>query len=179
MTMSPYLKFARRRYEEPYHLHLFLAASNGRQVSAIDFYIGRDTLTEWAEGIEVFPRHRDHVYLWECGSERPEDRCAYYVRLRVFAVDAVGHCAVHLRLNNNAAFPEREISEFCILAEAAAINRLGGLFREFSRLEHEVLLWTPTEGRLFKTEPEAEQTRCSEPGDGAPVDNRGSVAPGH
>jgi len=24
----------------------------------------------------------------------------------------------------------------------------------------------------------AEQTRCSEPGDGAPVDNRGSVAPG-
>jgi hypothetical protein len=25
----------------------------------------------------------------------------------------------------------------------------------------------------------AEQTRCSEPGDGAPVDNRGSVAPGH
>src|SRR5438309_11358347 len=24
-----------------------------------------------------------------------------------------------------------------------------------------------------------QQTRCSEPGDGAPVDNRGSVAPGH
>jgi hypothetical protein len=26
---------------------------------------------------------------------------------------------------------------------------------------------------------EAQQTRCSEPGDGAPVDNRRSVAPGH
>src|SRR5260221_13241169 len=120
MSMSPQLNFTRRPYEEPYHLHLFLAASNGRQVSEIDFYIGRDTLRDWAEGLEAFPRHRDHVYLWEHGSERPEDKCAVYVRFRFFAVDAAGHCAVHLRLNNNEALPEREISQFCIKAEAGA-----------------------------------------------------------
>jgi hypothetical protein len=177
--MSPYLKITRRPYEEPYHLHLYLAASNGRQVSEIDFYIGRNILTDWAEGLEAFPRHRDHVYLWEYGSERPEDKWAYYVRFRFFAVDAAGHCAIHLRLNNNQAMPDREISEFCIRAEAGAINRLGSSFREFSRLEHEVLIWTPTEGRLLKTETEAEQARCSEPGDGDPVGSRRSVAPGH
>jgi hypothetical protein len=33
-------------------------------------------------------------------------------------------------------------------------------------------------GRRYPDEV-AEQTRCSEPGDGALVDNRGSVAPGH
>ena len=41
-------------------------------------------------------------------------------------------------------------------AEASAMNRLGRLFREFARLEHEVLIWTPTDGRLVKTSTEAE-----------------------
>lgn len=153
--MQPYLKFTRCPYEEPYHLNLILAASNGRNAAQIEFYIGRDTLTGWADGLETFPRHRDDVYLWEYGSERPEDRWAYYLRFRAFTADASGHCAINLRLNNNAAGPEREISEFCLKAEAGAMNRLGRLFREFSRLEHEVLIWTPVDGRLVKTRTEA------------------------
>lgn len=33
--------------------------------------------------------------------------------------------------------------------------------------------------KLIRVYENVQQTRCSEPGDGAPVDNRGSMAPGH
>lgn len=157
--MPSYMKFTRSPYKEPDHLHLFLAACNGRQAAEIAFFISRDILANWAQGLEGFPLHRGDVYLWEHGSERPKDKWAYYLKLRVFTTHAAGHCAIHLRLNNNAALPELEISEFCIEADAAAINRLGGLFRAFGNLEHEVLIWTPTEGRLIKTSAEAEPQR--------------------
>src|SRR5690349_2999981 len=103
--MAPHLKFIRRPYEEPYHLHLFLTATNGRQTGKIDFYVGKNTLTDWANGLEVFPQHLNHVFLWEYGSETPEDKWAYYLRFRAFVVDAAGHCALHLRFNNNAPLP--------------------------------------------------------------------------
>ena len=154
--MVSYLKFIRRPYEEPYHLHLFLTASKGPQMAKIDFYTGGDTIADWAKGLEVFPQSSSHVYLWEYGSERPEDKSAYYLRIRAFVINSTGLCALHLRFNNNKPLPERELSEFCIGAEAAAINRLSGLFREFGKLEHEVLIWTPTDGELFKTEAEAQ-----------------------
>lgn len=162
--MSPLLKIVRHPYEEPHLLNLSMVVSNGRQVATIEFYINRDTLTEWAGVLEGFPRHRDDVSVWETGSERPEDRWAYYLKLRVFTTDSAGHCAIHVRLNNNAKLPDLEISEFCIRAEAASLNRLGRLFHEFSRLEHEVLIWTPTEGNLIKTEAEAELAGCAESG---------------
>ena len=170
--MPSYIRFTRCPYEEPYNLHLILAACNGRQAAEIEFYVGRQILSQWAEALEAFPRRRNDTYLWEYGSERPKDKWAYYLRLCVFTTDAAGHCAIQLRLNNNAPLPEREISEFCIKAEAAAVNRLGSLFSSFANLEHEVLVWTPTAGRLIKTRKEAEPDATP---NGGPVMLSGSL----
>ena len=138
-------------------MNLVMSASNGHAVGMLEFYLNADALLEWAEGMEKFPTHAKSVYLWEIGSEYLEDRFAYYFRLRLLTVDSLGHCAIQLRFNNNAALPDREISEFCIRSEAAQINRLGQLFREFSKLKHQVLHWTLTDGQLFESIQAAEQ----------------------
>jgi hypothetical protein len=118
---KPYIRITRYPYEEPHHLNLVMTASNGQLVGKLEFYLNADALTEWATELEIFPRHAKSVALWELGSERPEDRFAFYFRMRLFTTDSVGHGAIQLCFSNNEALPEREVSEFCIRSEAAQI----------------------------------------------------------
>jgi hypothetical protein len=153
--VGEYIRIIRKPYEEPYLLNLVIQASNGVQENQLEFYDNAEALSHLANELEVFPRHNSQVFLWELGSERPEDRFAFYFRFRAFVVDSVGHCAIQLRFNNNEALPDRELSEFCIRAEPAQLNRLAQLLREFSKLKHEVLVWELDDGRLLEKANEA------------------------
>jgi hypothetical protein len=150
-SRKPYIRIARFPYEEPYHVHLNIEASNGRQALFLEVFDNADSLHRLAENLEAFPRHNRDVFLWELGSEYPEDRWAYYFRFRVFVTDTVGHCAIQIRFNNNRNLPNREIGEFCITAEAGQINRLGQLLRKFAELKHEVLVWDGDGGTLYES----------------------------
>ncbi len=162
--MNPYIRITRYPYEEPYHLNLMMTASNGHLCGKLEFYLNTAALIEWADAMETFPKHAQSVFLWDVGSERPEDRFAFYFRLRVFTVDPLGHCAIQLRFNNNAELPDREIVEFCIRSEAAQINRFGRLCREFAKLSHQVLDWSLFDGQLYESTQDAEHIN--------PVDSR-------
>jgi len=156
--MKTSIKITRYLYEEPYHLNLAMEVSNGHLKGQLEFYINADDLIEIADVLEEFPRHASAVHLWEIGSEKPEDRFAFYYKFRVFTIDSVGHCAIQIRFNNNQNLPDREISEFCIYPlEPSSLNNLGKLFRDFGKLKHEVLYWEPNDGELYKTKKEAEQ----------------------
>jgi hypothetical protein len=148
--VSGQLRITRTPYEEPHTLNLLVAASNGRLRGALEIYVSTNELSELAEVLKVFPRHKDDVHLWELGSERPEDRWAFYFRLRAFTINARGHCALHVRFSNNKSLPETELSEFCIAAEPSQINHLGALVAEFAKLRHEVLEWNVSEGQLVE-----------------------------
>lgn len=144
----PHIRITRYEYEEPYHVNLVFEAANQTQSTTLEYYCNASDLVEIAEHLEVFPRHATDVFLYEFGSERKEDRHSYYFRMRVFLTNGTGSCAVQIRTNNNEELPEREISEFCISAEASQINRLGHLFRTYSKLNHKVLEWSVNEGVL-------------------------------
>ena len=148
--MKSYLRIVRHPYEEPYHLNLVINASNGNVAACFEYYENADAIRKWASALEQFPRHSNDVFLHEIGSEVPEDRYAYYFRLRVFTTSSVGGCAIQLRFNNNQSLPGRELFEFCIQAEPSQINRLGKLLRTFAELNHEVLEWNVTEGMLHE-----------------------------
>ena len=153
-TIRPdaFIKIIRIPYKNPYHLKLRMIASNGRRTSETEFYVGTKALIGLADNLKKSPLQWDNTYIWQCGSELPEDKCAYYLMLRIITTGASGRpCTIHLRFKNNVAPTGQEISEFRIQAEASALDRLGRLFREFAGLEHEVLMWTPLEGKLFKT----------------------------
>lgn len=146
--MSYFIRIERIPYEEPYHLQLVWEASNGDITSCFEFYVNADALAQIGEALIAFPRHASDVFLFEVGSEKPEDRFAYYFRFRAFTTDSRGHCAIQIRYNNNRDLPYREVVEFCIKAEAASINRLGTLFKGFAKLETEYLSWSETEQYL-------------------------------
>lgn len=152
--MSPYIRITRIPYEEPHHIHLVWEVCNGNQKWNFDYYDNADSLIKFSEKLEVFPIHISDVFLWELGSEYPEDRWGYYFRFRTFVWNSVGHCAIQIRFNNNKILPYLEIAEFCIKVDAAEINRLGRLFRGFSELNHELLVWGGENEGLYTSEHE-------------------------
>ncbi len=153
--MQPYIRITREPYEEPHHIHLSWEVCNGTQKWQFDYYDNVDSLTKFADSLEVFPRHLKDLFLWELGSEYPEDHWGYYFRLRVFVYDYSGHSAIQIRFNNNKKLPDREIVEFCMKADPAQINRLGKLFRGFSELKHEALIWEGDNEGLYESKHQA------------------------
>ena len=151
--MGSLLRITRTPYEEPHQVCLLVQASNGHQTSEIEIYSTPDDLQACARALSGFPRHAGEVFLWELGSERPEDNWAFYFRFRVFATSVTGGCAIQFRFNNNQELPDTEVSEFCIRAEPAQLDRLGSLFGRFALLGHEVLLWQASGGGLFEKAP--------------------------
>ena len=146
--LGKYIQFIRKPYEEPYHLNLIIRASNGKQLGELEFYDNAESLLKCAETLEVFPRHNSDMFLWELGSERPEDKFAFYFRFRVFLINSTGRCAIQIRLNNNSDIPDKAISEFVIEAEPAGVNRLGKAFRAFSKLQSNILNWNGIGGEV-------------------------------
>jgi len=105
-------------------------------------------LSRAARALWRFPHEPGDEFLWEIGSENREDRWAYYYRFRVFEVEPTGLCAIEIKFNNNQDPPFQEISEFCIQAQPADLDRLSVLLDRFSKLEHEILEWTVQDGEL-------------------------------
>ncbi|MCU8021544.1 MULTISPECIES: hypothetical protein [unclassified Shewanella] len=143
--MSNYLRIERIPYEEPYHVQLVWDVSNGNIKSRFEYYDNADALTEIGKRLATFPRQIGDIFLYEIGSEKPEDRFAYYFRLQVFTTNSRGSSAIQIRFCNNRDLPYREVFKFCIQTEPAAINRLSKLFLEFAKLEHEYLAWSDSE----------------------------------
>jgi hypothetical protein len=146
--MSYFIRIERSPYEEPFHLQLLLEVSNGRQTASLEIYLSIDSLRELADALEVFPRHVNDVHVLEIGTEDPRERWAYYLLIRAFVTNGLGHCALMFRLNNNRDLPYRELAEFCIEAEPANINQLGRLLRTFTKLQHTSLYWSANDSTL-------------------------------
>ena len=115
----------------------------------LEIYANATDLGTLAERIREVPGRKTEA-LWELGSELLQDRFAFYLRLRAHQIAPMGQCAVEVRLNNNAAPPDREVTEFSIHALPADLDRFADLLEEFGRLEHRQLRWSVTSGELLK-----------------------------
>lgn len=144
------IKITRFPYEEPYHLNLLIAASNGRMNGSLEYYCNADDLNELGSKLLGYLGNRDEVIVYELGSEKPGDRFAFFLSLRVSPFYLAGHSVIRIRMNNNRPPPATEVCEFCLPADVADVNRLGGLFVAFGELEHRILDWSVKDGKLLK-----------------------------
>ncbi len=145
------LEIERIPYEEPYHLNLVVKAATDIQCGQLEIYDNADFLKELADSLEQFPKNMEDQIKWELGSEKPEDKFAFYFLFRVFNHRAEGYTSrIHIRFNNNEKFPFRQISDFCIPCQPAGLNRLGKLLKEFAELKSKKLTWNGTEGEIIK-----------------------------
>ncbi|QOV89915.1 hypothetical protein [Humisphaera borealis] len=144
------IELSRTPYEEPYHLCLLIRASNGRLRGELEYYCNASDIQELGSQLRRYSGDREKEIVYELGSEKPEDRFAFFLSLRVKAINLRGHCCVSVRLNNNDSRPDREITEFSIPAEVADVNRLGDLLTGFGQLRHRRLIWHVTTGELLE-----------------------------
>ena len=145
------LEIERIPYEEPYHINLVISASNGNSCGRIEIYDNADFLKRIADALEEFPLNSRDEFVWELGSEKTEDKFAFYFQFRVFNYMTEGWISgIHIRFNNNEEVPFKEISDFCIPCEPAGINRLGRMFREFAKLDSKKITWNGVDGEVLK-----------------------------
>ena len=161
IDMKPFIQITRHLYEEPYTLNLVIIASNGTAMGSLEFYLNPASLNEIGNALTNFPKFERANYLFERGSERPEDIFAWYLRLRVFAKNSLEKCGLHLRFNNNAkhntyrgkpgeitSFSTPQLTDFTIDTSSNSVRRLAELLIEFSKLNHQRLYWTLESGHL-------------------------------
>jgi hypothetical protein len=146
-SMRRYIKIVRVPYEEPHHLELHIEASNGLVAGTVEIYVTPDHLIRIADALESFPHTLSDEFVFELGSEKPEDRWGFYFLLRVFYTQ-LSHCAIHMRLNNNEPLPNRQIAEFCMHITVPQLNDLGKRFRELAKLSESSLEWSPDSGAI-------------------------------
>jgi len=139
--MEPFIAVQRFPYEEPYHAHIHIDASNGQFGGAVDFYCNVEDLANIGRGLQNFPCKVPDEYRYENGSKDPAARVYSYLLIRAYTIDRVGHCALQISMSRNAIPPVEGMCEFSITAEPSAINRLGMLFERFAKLEHLELRW--------------------------------------
>ena len=144
--MNELIKIIRQPYEEPYHINLIFKATNGDYTGTLEIYENAEYLKKLADVLEDFPFNGINNFLWERGSENPEDRFAYYFKCDFALKNKSGDCIIKIRLNNNDFDDNKSIAEFNIECYPADLNRLGKLFREFSILKKETLIWYGTDG---------------------------------
>ena len=87
-------------------------------------------------------------FLWELGSEKPEDNFAFYFKCEFSLSMQYSECVIGIRLNNNLQGIDKSISEFYIQCNSSELNELGRLFREFSKLKRETLNWNGLNGKV-------------------------------
>lgn len=133
----------RHPYEEPHNLQLEFRLSNKSFAATIDIYLTTEQLKKIGAELARFPKKIGDEFVFEYGSENPDDRFYRHFVLRAYTTGAAGHCALQFKINLNQKPPAEGIGVFSLQAEPAAISRLGDLLLSFAALQHRELHWTP------------------------------------
>src|SRR5258706_5657201 len=123
LTTDIGIEIWRTPYEEPYHLNLKIRASNGRLRGELEYFCNAADLLELGADMRAYSGSREREILYQLGSEKPEERFAFFLSLTVKAINSRGDCRLVVRLNNNSSPPDTEVTEFSIPAEVADVNR--------------------------------------------------------
>lgn len=150
--LTSFIQITRHLYEEPYQLNLVIIASNGYAQGSLEYYSNTNILTDLGTALSTFPKHEKSRHLHQGGSEYPEDRFGWYLRLRTQALNSKEKCLLQFRFNNNAKidrerfYEDPQLTDFSIRTRAENIQRLGRLLCQFAELQHQRLYWTPDNG---------------------------------
>lgn len=148
MNIKPGIRVVRAPYEEPYHTHITIFASNGAFSGETDLYCGVDDLMEIGQALARFPTKVPDEYEFVYGSANPADRFWRFLRIRARTVDLSGHCALHFEFDLNQDEPNEGRSAFSLPVEPWALEALGRLFQELHGDPSGEFQWSPDHGRL-------------------------------
>jgi hypothetical protein len=137
----PHLTLKWHPYEELIW-EIYLEASNGSFSATQRFYEDPESLASFAKELSSFPTQPSREVRFELGSL--QENWAYYILLRAYLYDRVGHAAIEIAVDNREAADRAARASFHIRCEVAAINRLGKALQNWVANPSEGLVWTPT-----------------------------------
>ena len=97
--------------------HIEFSASNARFAGGGDFYADPEQLTEFGSQLGAWPKHAKDEVCFELGSRAKG--WPYYLLLRAYMYDAVGHAALGICFETNGIPPHAAQADFSIRCEVA------------------------------------------------------------
>ncbi|MBE9159588.1 hypothetical protein IQ265_22535 [Nodosilinea sp. LEGE 06152] len=118
-----------------------ISASNGYFSGVQDFYTYPENLDALGADFYKFPQSIQDEVRFELGDRT--GKWAYFVLVRAFLFDSVGHAAIEFAVDNNAMSIDHAQTSFFIRTEVAAINNLGQQLRAWVVAPDKPLTWSP------------------------------------
>ena len=137
----PHLTFEWYPYEE-FIWEIHFSASNGSFAANQRFYADTESLALFGKELTSFPTQPSREARFELGSL--QENWAYYVLMRAYLYDRVGHAAIEIAVDNREHGERAARANFHIHCEVAAINRLGKAIQTWVANPTEGFVWTPT-----------------------------------
>lgn len=137
--------------DEEDFIHFTLTAGSHKWSSFVEFYGDSLIFKEFATKLKSFPQDKEVIFELGRQGNDPKfgnKKWAYYLYLRFYCYDTVGHVAIDVIMDNNGDnFPVKKMAQFSILSEVASVNELGEKLTNWNTLEKSDLVWetkTPT-----------------------------------
>jgi hypothetical protein len=118
-----------------------ISASNGCFSGQQEFYIYSENLDTLSSRFCQFPQNVEEEARFELGERTV--KWAYYVLIRAFLYNLVGHSAIEVTFDNNAESPNHAQAHFFIHCEVSAINKLGKQLQAWVISPDIPLIWSP------------------------------------
>jgi hypothetical protein len=122
--------------------HVEVCASNGSFSGAQDFYTDPEDLETLGSDLCKFPKSIQDEVRFELGDKT--DKWTYFVLVRAFLFDSVGHAAIEFAVSNNSTSPYSAQTSFFIHSEVASINYLGQQLQAWVISHNSPLIWLPS-----------------------------------
>ena len=137
---TSFISFERFSYDSS-EWHVQINASNGSFSGVQDFYTYPEDLEALGLGFCKFPQNIQDEVRFELGNRT--GNWAYFILVRAFLYDSVGHAAIEFSISNNAIPPYLAQTNFFICTEVASINNLAKKLMEWILFPQNKLLWIP------------------------------------
>ena len=122
------------------------SASNGLFSAAQGFWEYPNSFEGFGRMLSEFPTADKNAATFEIGSM--EENAAYYLRIRAYTFDAVGHAALEVVVDNHRKNEKLAKANFQVPCEIAAINRLGKALQQWSADPTGTMIWKAIEREL-------------------------------
>jgi hypothetical protein len=121
--------------------HVEISASNGYFSGVQDFYTHPEDLNTLSSNLSKFPQNIQDEVRFELGERT--NKWAYFVLIRAFLYNSVGHAAIQFAVDNNAKSPNNAQTSFFIHTEVNGINNFGQQLRTWVISNDTPLIWLP------------------------------------
>ena len=118
--------------------------SNGSASASLDFWGNSNSFKDFAKELIDFPKTNQDTVTYQLGNDSSDEQpnSAYYLLLKAFCIDAAGHTAIKVVVDNYQEGSDYQRSQFYIKSEPNSLNQLGKKLEAWDPTNVKELSWS-------------------------------------